>query len=220
MADDVIPRRGFLKGAAGAAAATALTGAAETAQAQTPAQAPAVNASDAAAGDTYLTLTAAEAAFLSAVYDTFIPADHLSPSGTACGLVTYIDRQLAGAQIRETFNATLGASSHHTGGAVMGADPKTSAVNRYLQAWDATNLFVMGGAVFPQNAGHNPTGTIAALAYWSARAITSQYIKSPGRWCRRDARARSPDGAKRNPGLRRVQSRGEVWCLTIKSVPC
>jgi gluconate 2-dehydrogenase alpha chain len=83
-------------------------------------------------------------------------------------------------QIRDTFNATQGGSSHHTGGAIMGADPKTSVLNRYLQAWDASNLFVMGGAVFPQNAGHNPTGTIAALAYWSARAITSQYIKSPG----------------------------------------
>ena len=44
-----------------------------------------------------LTLTATEAAFLSAVYDTIIPADALSPSGTDCGLVTYIDRQLAGA---------------------------------------------------------------------------------------------------------------------------
>jgi gluconate 2-dehydrogenase gamma chain len=99
MADDAIPRRGFLKGAgaAGAAVATALTGASETAQAQTPAQAPAADIGAAAASDTYLTLTATEAAFLSAVYDTFIPVDHLSPSGTACGLVTYIDRQLAGA---------------------------------------------------------------------------------------------------------------------------
>ena len=44
-----------------------------------------------------LTLTAAEAAFLSAAYDTFIPADKLSPSGTDCGLVNFIDRQLAGA---------------------------------------------------------------------------------------------------------------------------
>jgi gluconate 2-dehydrogenase gamma chain len=34
---------------------------------------------------------------LSAVYDTIVPADQLSPSGTDCGLVTYIDRQLAGA---------------------------------------------------------------------------------------------------------------------------
>ena len=40
MAEDAIPRRGFLKGAgaAGAAAATALTGHSESVQANTPAQ--------------------------------------------------------------------------------------------------------------------------------------------------------------------------------------
>jgi len=43
------------------------------------------------------TLTVTEADFLSAAYDTIIPADQLSPSGTDCGLVVYIDRQLAGA---------------------------------------------------------------------------------------------------------------------------
>jgi len=51
----------------------------------------------AAIAEPYLTLTAAEAAFLGAAYDTLIPADTLSPSGSDCGLVTYIDRQLAGA---------------------------------------------------------------------------------------------------------------------------
>jgi len=56
----------------------------------------------------------------------------------------------------------------------------TTVVNRYLQAWDAHNLFVMGASVFPQNAGYNPTGTVAALAYWSANAITTRYLKSPG----------------------------------------
>jgi hypothetical protein len=30
------------------------------------------------------------------------------------------------------------------GGAVMGEDPKTSAVNRYLQSWDVHNVFVIG----------------------------------------------------------------------------
>jgi gluconate 2-dehydrogenase alpha chain len=39
---------------------------------------------------------------------------------------------------------------------------------------------VMGASVFPQNAGYNPTGTVGALAYWSANAITNRYIKSPG----------------------------------------
>jgi gluconate 2-dehydrogenase gamma chain len=93
MAEDSIPRRSFLKGAgaAGAAAATALTGPSE------PAQAQAASTALPAAGEAYLTLTATEAAFLSAAYDTFIPADTMSPCGTECGLVTYIDRQLAGA---------------------------------------------------------------------------------------------------------------------------
>ncbi len=42
-------------------------------------------------------LTATEQAFLSATADTMIPADELSPSGTACGVVIFIDRQLASA---------------------------------------------------------------------------------------------------------------------------
>jgi gluconate 2-dehydrogenase alpha chain len=71
-------------------------------------------------------------------------------------------------------------STHNTGGTMMGSDPKSSVVNRYLQAWDAHNLFIMGASVFPQQHGYNPTGTVGALAYWSAKAITDQYIKTPG----------------------------------------
>jgi len=71
-------------------------------------------------------------------------------------------------------------STHNTGGAIMGADPKTSAVNRYLQCWDVSNVFVMGASAFPQNAAVNPTGTVCALAYWAAEAIRDRYIKHPG----------------------------------------
>jgi gluconate 2-dehydrogenase alpha chain len=71
-------------------------------------------------------------------------------------------------------------STHNTGGTMTGADPKSSVVNRYLQSWDADNLFVMGASVFPQNASYNPTGLVGALAYWSANAITTQYLKAPG----------------------------------------
>ena len=81
---------------------------------------------------------------------------------------------------RGNFGGINGFASHHTGGAIMGADPKTSAVNRYLQNWQASNLFVVGGSAYPQATGHNPTCTIGALAYWSAHAITTQYLKSPG----------------------------------------
>jgi gluconate 2-dehydrogenase alpha chain len=81
---------------------------------------------------------------------------------------------------RGNYNVVPYQSTHNTGGTMMGADPKTSAVNRYCQAWDADNLFVMGASLFPQNASYNPTGLVGALAYWSAEAIATKYIKSPG----------------------------------------
>ena len=91
---DGIARRSFLKGAG--AAATALGGALP-APALAQSAPPAHDAGAPPAAEPLLTLTATEAAFLSAAYDTFIPADRLSPSGTDCGLVAFIDRQLAGA---------------------------------------------------------------------------------------------------------------------------
>ena len=38
----------------------------------------------------------------------------------------------------------------------------------------------MGASVFAHNGGYNPTGTVGALAYWSARAIVQDYVKMPG----------------------------------------
>jgi gluconate 2-dehydrogenase alpha chain len=78
------------------------------------------------------------------------------------------------------YDITQYQTTHLCGGAIMGTDPKTSAVNRYLQSWDVHNLFVMGASGFPQNAGYNPTNTLAAMAYWSAAAIRTQYLKNPG----------------------------------------
>lgn len=79
-----------------------------------------------------------------------------------------------------TFSIVPYQSTHNTGGTMMGTDPKSSVVNRYLQSWDAENLFIQGASVFPQQHGYNPTGTLGALAYWSANAITTKYLKSPG----------------------------------------
>ena len=96
--DDTTPigRRNFLLGAGTAVAA----GLAPTAAAQ--AQQPQAGSAAAAAApnpndDALLTLTPSEAAFFSAVADTMIPADALTPSGSACGVTIFIDRQLAGA---------------------------------------------------------------------------------------------------------------------------
>jgi gluconate 2-dehydrogenase alpha chain len=62
----------------------------------------------------------------------------------------------------------------------MGDDPKTSALNTYLQSWDVSNLFVLGATAYPQQAGYNPTNTLCALAFRTADAIRNQYLKSPG----------------------------------------
>ena len=71
-------------------------------------------------------------------------------------------------------------STHNTGGTIMGPNPKTSALNKYLQSWDCHNLFVVGANVFPHNASYNPTGPVGALAYWTADAIKNKYVKHPG----------------------------------------
>ncbi len=71
-------------------------------------------------------------------------------------------------------------STHLTGGAIMGTSPKDSVVNKYSQSWDVPNVFVYGASAFPQNAGYNPTGLLAALCLYSAKAIREQYLKSPG----------------------------------------
>ena len=71
-------------------------------------------------------------------------------------------------------------STHNIGGAVMGADPATSVVNKYLQSWDVPNVFVVGGSAFPQNAAVGPTETIGTLACWAADGIKDFYLKRPG----------------------------------------
>ena len=58
----------------------------------------------------------------------------------------------------KTFTVVPYQSTHNTGGTMMGDDPKSSVVNRYLQSWDAHNLFIQGASVFPQQHGYNPTG--------------------------------------------------------------
>jgi gluconate 2-dehydrogenase alpha chain len=83
-------------------------------------------------------------------------------------------------RLKKGWDAVPYQSTHNTGGAIMGSDPKTSAVNKYLQSWDVPNVFVIGASAFAHNAGLNPTGTVGALAFWAAEAITGKYIKSPG----------------------------------------
>lgn len=77
------------------------------------------------------------------------------------------------------FNVNVDTNTHNTGGVIMGADPETSAVNNYMQMWDAENVFVIGASAFPHNSCFNPTGTIGALSYRAAEGI-EKYLQDGG----------------------------------------
>src|SRR5262245_26765188 len=47
-------------------------------------------------------------------------------------------------------------STHNTGGTIMGHDPKTSVVNRYLQAWDGRQSLHHGSLYLPATVGIQP----------------------------------------------------------------
>jgi gluconate 2-dehydrogenase alpha chain len=71
-------------------------------------------------------------------------------------------------------------STHNGGGTSMGISPKDSAVNPWLQSWDAHNLFIMGASTFAHNGAYQPTGLVGALAYRTADMIKTRYTKNPG----------------------------------------
>ncbi len=60
---------------------------------------------------------------------------------------------------------------HEVGTVRMGSDPKKSALNKFNQAHDCKNLFVVDGGAFVSQADKNPTWTILALSM-----RTSEYI--------------------------------------------
>lgn len=63
---------------------------------------------------------------------------------------------------------------HEVGTVRMGDDPKKSAVNRWCQAHDCKNLFVVDAAPFVQQGDKNATWTILALSMRTAEYILQQ----------------------------------------------
>jgi gluconate 2-dehydrogenase gamma chain len=97
MSEDTLPRRKFLLGA-GLAGTAIATGMSDPVEAQPPTPAtPQVAAPPTPDTEPFVTLTAIEAAFITAAVDTLIPADEFSPSGSDCGVAVFIDRQLGSA---------------------------------------------------------------------------------------------------------------------------
>ncbi|NDQ58286.1 MAG: GMC family oxidoreductase [Acidipila sp.] len=78
------------------------------------------------------------------------------------------------------YDTRIYQSTHLQGGTIMGASPEQSVVNPFLQHWQFSNLFVLGGSTFPQNPAVNCTLTILALTLRSADAVVNRYLKNPG----------------------------------------
>src|SRR3984893_559294 len=79
-----------------------------------------------------------------------------------------------------SYDARVYQSSHLQGGTIMGKSPETSVVNPYLQHWQLSNLFILGGSTFPQSSSARPTLAMLALTCRAADALVDRYLKAPG----------------------------------------
>ena len=68
-----------------------------------------------------------------------------------------------------------GNCSHQHGTTRMGDDPQSSVLNKWCQAHEVDNLFVVDGGSFPTATGANPTLTIMANAWRVAEYIAGRY---------------------------------------------
>lgn len=66
---------------------------------------------------------------------------------------------------------------HEVGTTRMGNDPKTSVLNKYSQAHECNNLFVVDAGPFVSQADKNPTWTILALSIRTSEYIVDQLNK-------------------------------------------
>jgi len=74
----------------------------------------------------------------------------------------------------------LGINSHAFGGARMGTDPDITVLDSWSMSHEVPNLGVLGGAGFVSASGHNPTGTIQALAWRTADHLVDTWSTVAG----------------------------------------
>lgn len=73
--------------------------------------------------------------------------------------------------------STPGEIIHEVGTTRMGDDPKRSVLNKFNQAHDCKNLFVVDGGAFVSQADKNPTWTILALSWRATEYLMDQMKK-------------------------------------------
>jgi choline dehydrogenase-like flavoprotein len=113
-----------------------------------------------------------------------IPALHISASFGENERKMGADMQTAAAEMLDAVGAKnirlltpqfpFGFGVHEVGTARMGEDPKKSVLNKYCQAHDIKNLFVMDGSSFVSSGNQNPTLTMMALVCHSCAYLLEQ----------------------------------------------
>ena len=76
---------------------------------------------------------------------------------------------------RVYIDKVTGNCSHQHGTTRMGDDPDASVLNRWCQAHEIDNLFVVDGGPFPTGTGANPTLTMMANAWRVSEYIATQW---------------------------------------------
>jgi choline dehydrogenase-like flavoprotein len=80
-----------------------------------------------------------------------------------------IDKLAEALPIERLVGTSIGTTAAHIQGTVvMGDDPTTSVVDRYLVHHEYRNLLVLGASSYPTASPAYPTLTVSALSLWAA----------------------------------------------------
>jgi gluconate 2-dehydrogenase alpha chain len=77
--------------------------------------------------------------------------------------------------VRSGLGSVMGASTHAYGGTRMGDNPQTNVTDRWGFAHEVSNLGVLGGSVMGTSGARNPTLTVQALAWRTARYLADNW---------------------------------------------
>jgi len=69
----------------------------------------------------------------------------------------------------------IGLSTHAYGGIRMGDNPESNVVNRWGFSHEAPNLGILGASAIGTTGARNPTLTVQALAWRTARHLISEW---------------------------------------------
>src|SRR5690606_10101342 len=79
----------------------------------------------------------------------------------------------------EPYNVHSYQSTHCTGGAIMGPDPRSSVIEKVVLLWDTPIVFVTGAALYTQSPVMNPSAPRQTLSYFAGEALTQRYFRNP-----------------------------------------